>query len=84
MTETVAQTTPSPKAFFAQLAGAHGVLVKPGAEVIFLDSTTQAVTPITPDNALQVIVLRNVAEALADVYADQQAGYAGVRHVVQA
>lgn len=81
---TVTQTTTQPKAFFAQLAGEPGVLLRPGATVIFLNEATHAVTPITPANAMQVIVLREVAAHLADVYADTLAGYAGVRHVGQA
>lgn len=79
MVASVAQTSNKPQAFFVQLGAQHGILTKPGRQVIFVDADTHAVTPITPANALQVIVLRDVAAHLADGYADQRSGYAGVR-----
>jgi hypothetical protein len=66
---TVAQ-----KAFYAQLHGLAGVLTKPAAHVLFLDTTSGAVVTLTPADEPHVVVLGEVETAMAQYVADLTAG----------
>ena len=68
-----AAATRKPQAYFAQLDGVSGIITKPGDAVLFFDPATETVTPITPANTAQLLVLRNVEEWMTDYYADLRA-----------
>jgi hypothetical protein len=68
--ETIARTTPAPKAYFAQLDGDSGILMRPAQDVLFFNTETRQYIPITPANAIRVIVLKNVSEFMTQYYTD--------------
>jgi hypothetical protein len=71
------ETARKPLAFHAQLEGLHGILTKPGEDILFLrDDGVVAV--VTPALSTQVVVLGNVAEVMNDYVNAMLAGYAGV------
>jgi hypothetical protein len=69
----VATTTTKHHAYFAQFNGTPGILTKVGDFIIFLDTETNAVTTITPANAMQVLTLDAVDHWVEQYYADIQA-----------
>jgi hypothetical protein len=69
----IAATTTKHHAYFAQLNGTPGILTKVDGFVIFLNTETNAVTTITPANAMQVLTLDAVDHWVEQYYADIQA-----------
>jgi hypothetical protein len=69
MAATVAQ-----KAFYAQLHGLSGVLVRPADAVLFLEPESGAVVTITPADQPHLVVLGAVADAMAQYCTDMAAG----------
>ena len=72
--QTVAQ-----KAFYAQLHGLSGVVVKPADAVLFLEPESGAVVMVTDADQPHLVVLGAVAEAMSQYLADMaRGGYAAV------
>ena len=75
MTDIMTETAPTrkTKAFFAQYQEIPGIVTQVDGHLIFLDTETNAVTPITPANAMQVLILDAVEHWVEQYYADLQA-----------
>ena len=69
----IATPTMKHHAYFAQLNGTPGILTKVEDFIIFLNTETNAVTTITPANAMQVLTLNAVDHWVEQFYADMQA-----------
>ena len=78
---TVAEipTPRKPTAFYAQLHGLAGVITKPADAVLFLEPESGAVVTVTQADAPHLVVLGEVAEAMAQYVTDMAAGgYAAI------
>ena len=75
-TATLPEPTASrkPKAFYATLHGLSGALTKPADHVLFLEHESGAVVTITDADAPHLMVLGEVAEAMAQYVADMARG----------
>jgi hypothetical protein len=72
---TVPETTHKVnKAFYAQFHGLSGVLTKPADRVLFLEHESGAVVTITPADQPHLVVLGEVATAMAQYVTDLAAG----------
>jgi hypothetical protein len=72
-------TTRNPKAFYATFHGLSGVLTKPADHVLFLEHESSAVVTITEADMPHLVVLGEVAPAMAQYVADMAAGgYAAI------
>ena len=68
-----------PTAYYATLYDVAGVITKPAAHVLFLDTTSGAVVTLTPADSAAVVVLGAVEDAMAQYLTDMAAGgYAAV------
>ena len=79
--QTVAEIFPSrnPKAFYVTFHGLLGVLTKPADHVLFLEHASGAVVTVTEADAPHLLVLGEVAPAMAQYVADMAAGgYAAI------
>ena len=78
---TVADPTTSrkPVAYYATLHGLSGILTRPAGAVLFLEPHSGAVVTITDADAPHLVVLGEVAEAMAQYLSDMAAGgYAAI------
>jgi hypothetical protein len=73
-------TTPrKPQAYYATLHGLSGVLTRPADHVLFLESESGAVVTVTDGDMPHVVVLGEVAEAMAQYCEDlARGGYAAI------
>jgi hypothetical protein len=74
--QTVAETSPvrNPKAYHCTYLGLSGVLTKPADHVLFLEHQSGSVVTITTAYEPHLVVLGEVAEAMAQYIADMAAG----------
>ena len=66
------------KAFYAQLHGLSGVLVKPADHVLFLEPESGAVVTITAADTPHLVVLGEVGKAMAQYLTDMASGRAAL------
>jgi hypothetical protein len=71
--------TRNPKAFYAQLHGLSGVITRPADHVLFLEYESGAVVTVTEADTPHLVVLGEVAPAMAQYVTDMAAGgYAAI------
>ena len=78
---TVPETasTRNPKAFYVTFHGLSGVLTKPADHVLFLEHESGAVVPVTEADYPHLVVLGEVAPAMAQYVTDMAVGgYAAI------
>ena len=67
--------TRNPKAYHAQYLGLRGVLVKPAAQVLFLEPSSGAVITLTAEEVLRDVVINGeVGTSMQQFISDQLAG----------
>jgi hypothetical protein len=68
-----------PKAYYATLHGLSGVLTRPADHVLFLEHESGAVVTVTQADMPDLVVLGEVAEAMAQYIEDlARGGYAAI------
>ena len=67
-------TSRKPTAFYAQFHGLSGVIMKPGAAVLFLEPESGAVVTVTQADAPHLVVLGAVAESMQQYVTDMAVG----------
>jgi hypothetical protein len=72
-------TQRKPKAYYATLHGLSGVLTRPADHVLFLEHESGAVVTVTQADMPDLVVLGEVAEAMAQYIEDlARGGYAAI------
>ena len=67
-------TNRKPTAYYATLYDVAGVITKPAAHVLFLDTTSGAVVTLAPADSAALVVLGAVEDAMAQYLDDMARG----------